>query len=654
MKENGVKIRSLIVSCSFLCMLIIASLLFPRQVSADSADFLIGDWNTSDGVSLSFYDDGYFDMQWSFFPAEEGMWYAETITQDTMYIEMDGSIILSLMSLMYGAASSDYHFEILKCNNDNFYLVQVYDTYTAKSSPCKLGFTRVGARQDFSYNPNELPEKKIVSDLEFNYYGYDVKYSDSYFTKDPTVPDNDLAMFCGVLNWAVFHDSDKPSIEKVYAELGIPDEDIFDNAVEREKELRFSIAKKTLYLDDVETNLLIICARGTVSEGLRDHFTKAESDFFGYTAYDLIYEFEEKNDEGSIMSELGNFVNAHPDLEEKPLKILITGYSLGGAAANLAAARFDMFADSGAWWSDLVTKRDIYCYTFGAIDSIKSEGTISKGFENIHNITNFHDSFGPKGWHEWFTAAGHTRYGKFGHIDLFDTDKDKGVPFSMGNHLLDTYLDAVRDHKIEYENPANQKIASFHCPVDIKVYDGDDLVGQVVNDEVDYSVTTIPIYVAGSSKYVLFRENNNYRFEINGTDNGTMNYVISDADTGKCLKSFDNVSLTKGKELSSSVSGEMNVSDVKLYVVDGKNSIMAEVMENGSEVMVGGTQEVTRESEKASISTSGNDKSSEKEDRSTVTIPKKTLMMIIIAAGIVFAAFIVIIIVISKKKNSRR
>ena len=113
-----------------------------EEYDYDDISFLIGDWSTSDGVLLSFYDDGYFEMEWGYFPAEEGEWYAEAISDDTYYIEMDGSLILSLMSMVYGSADSDYHFEILKNNENSFYLVQVYGNYTAETSPCKLGFTR--------------------------------------------------------------------------------------------------------------------------------------------------------------------------------------------------------------------------------------------------------------------------------------------------------------------------------------------------------------------------------------------------------------------------------------------------------------------------------------------------------------------------------
>ncbi len=115
----------------------------PESESLLDIDFLLGDWSTSDGVYISFYEDNVFYMQWGFLPEEEGFWEAEPISDNSFYINMEGSSILDIMSLMYGAAASNYHFEVLKQDNDSFYLVQVYGDYTAQSSPCKLGFKRV-------------------------------------------------------------------------------------------------------------------------------------------------------------------------------------------------------------------------------------------------------------------------------------------------------------------------------------------------------------------------------------------------------------------------------------------------------------------------------------------------------------------------------
>ena len=158
-------------------------------------------------------------------------------------------------------------------------------------------------------------------EINISFNGYTARFSNDLFSEpsyrdssrsnwSPTwKPNKDLVMLSGILSWAVYHDDDKPTIKEVYSMLGIPEKDIFDNSHEREKDLRFSIAKKTMYIDGEKTNLLIIVARGTINEALRDHYTKANSKFLGYNAYDLIYEFQE-----DIREELVNFCNAHEDL----------------------------------------------------------------------------------------------------------------------------------------------------------------------------------------------------------------------------------------------------------------------------------------------------------------------------------------------------
>ncbi len=115
-----------------------------EETPAAHADFLIGEWSTSDGVHLSLYEDGTFTLQWSCFPDEFGYWDAEMLSDDIWELTMEGSDVLDMMSMIYGNALSDYHFEILKKNENSFYLVQVYGDYTAHTSPCKLYFTRVG------------------------------------------------------------------------------------------------------------------------------------------------------------------------------------------------------------------------------------------------------------------------------------------------------------------------------------------------------------------------------------------------------------------------------------------------------------------------------------------------------------------------------
>ena len=292
-------------------------------------------------------------------------------------------------------------------------------------------------------------------DKTISFNGYTALFTKNYFTNasPSTMSNADLAMLSGVLSWAVYNDPDKPSMQSVFSAMGIPDDDIYEPLT---NSYHYAIARKRLFIDGEESNLLIVCAKGTnqVNELMDDHFTGANSFFYGYTAYDSIYKFEE-----NIMEGINYFCAIHSDLTKMPLKILITGHSLGGAAANLLGARFTMFSESDSWWAPLLSKSDIYVYTFASIDSIQSNFVIADGFENVHNIYNYHDSFGPHGW-KALSAEGNSGHGKFGHIDLFYSDIDQGA-FGIEhcqNHMMPAYLDAVNNDRINYENPSAQEL----------------------------------------------------------------------------------------------------------------------------------------------------------------------------------------------------
>jgi len=291
--------------------------------------------------------------------------------------------------------------------------------------------------------------------IPVSFIGYEAKFSDSYFSKlyPPANSNNDLATLCGILCWAVYNDSDKPSMLSVFNDLGISSNDVYESP---STTYHYAIAKKEINVDGEKANLLIICLKGTNQweEIIDDHYTKADTDFHGYKAYDTIYNFEE-----SVLYSVNRYYLDHPEIGTMPLKVLITGHSLGGAGANLLAARIIGFASDLDWWTRQISKNDIYVYTFASIDSIKSDNVISEGFENIHNIYNYHDSYGPHGWKD-FTAAGHSGHGKFGHIDLFYKEIDNGQ-FGIEhnqNHMMGAYMDALKNGEIDYENPSAQAI----------------------------------------------------------------------------------------------------------------------------------------------------------------------------------------------------
>ena len=289
-------------------------------------------------------------------------------------------------------------------------------------------------------------------DIPISFNGYNARFSNSYFSNanPSTVSNRDLSLLSGILSWAVYNDSGKPSMRSVLNDIGIQSDDIYEAST---KNYRYTIAKREIFVDGEITNLLIVSMKGTnqLEEVLADHFTRADSFFFGYNAYDIIFDFEKDR----VMAGLNAYRDMHPEIMEMPLKVLITGHSLGGATANLLGARFTKFSDGddASWWAPLLTKNDIYVYTFASIDSIQTDQVVAAGYENIHNIYNYHDSYGPHGWPELVSAAGRSGHGKFGHIDLFYSDVDQGAFGANQNHMMGVYLDAVVNNKVKYEHP---------------------------------------------------------------------------------------------------------------------------------------------------------------------------------------------------------
>lgn len=207
----------------------------------------------------------------------------------------------------------------------------------------------------------------------------------------------------------------------------------------------FAIGQDTLNIDGVDTRIVIITARSskTLGELIGDLMKGGERDFLGERVWNNIYDFEEKIWEG-----LDEYIEKYPaTVQTDNLKILITGHSLGGAAANLIGARLTSGFKIGTWENKL-SKEDIYVYTFGAIKVLTTEENVSVGYENIHNVYNYYDSYGPNGNQKNTNAS--SLNAKFGHTDLYKRDdplKETGETIfnSCNNHLIGDYINAVKE-----------------------------------------------------------------------------------------------------------------------------------------------------------------------------------------------------------------
>ena len=282
------------------------------------------------------------------------------------------------------------------------------------------------------------------------YAGYPIRLDGEMFRGSSFAYNKDLAMLSVALSGeAEGAKLDGAEITALYRELGFPAQSILlGNYGPDDYMYRFSFAHKRILVNGQSENLLVItlCGTQTFLETIGDAFTLANSRFLDQTAYDLIYAFEDV-----VTEALDEYFHQElwDELDGRRLKILVTGHSLGGAGANLVAA---WLTDRlyGDWWGTYLRgPQDIYAYTFGAIDAIRTEAPVEAGYENIHNIYNYYDTFGPNaertlGW--FLNAAGHNKYGKFGHIDEFRYSYAPNHDDSMMdhyNHRITNYAEAV-------------------------------------------------------------------------------------------------------------------------------------------------------------------------------------------------------------------
>ncbi len=270
----------------------------------------------------------------------------------------------------------------------------------------------------------------------------------SLFEKPSTQYDNQLALVAAELSEKA-EDTTGEDIKKLYDEYGITNCEIYNYCGDS----AFAIGHDILCVNGIDTTVLVIVARGTktISEGLGDFFKgypfNKTQDFLDQTVWNNVYEFEEQ-----IWNGLNEYLQKFPELEHTyELKIFVTGHSLGGAAANMVAARFTRFKAWGGWWSDVTDKEDIYAYTFGAIKVLTTEENASDGYENIHNIYNYYDSYGPYGNQQSMHVS--SLNAKFGHTELYTLQYDESgtnIWDSCNSHLMTNYKEALENEKNNY------------------------------------------------------------------------------------------------------------------------------------------------------------------------------------------------------------
>lgn len=420
--------------------------------------------------------------------------------------------------------------------------------------------------------------------IPVSYAGATVDFKESLFEKSAYEYDNELATLGAMLSCAV-EKSEQDTVD-LLQKIGVDGCGLHN--IEKNEMFAFAVAHKEMRLNGEDAVVLFVIARGTANpyEAFSDAMN-IKDPFFNYTAYDYAYRFYLRINDG-----ISEYIGKYPDLLDKPLKVFVTGHSLGGAGANLVAANFTLYE----WWGNYLSNEDVFAYTYGAIDSIDVKTPVVDGYENIHNIYNFYDTFGPNGW-PIFTASGNSGKGKFGHIDQFGHPYTTN-PFSCDNHLIENYLSSIVEGAISCKHPYFG--SSVWCPVDVEVLKNGEVVGRITDNQVDEELLAanpeVALMVVENSKRVaVFDSPEAYSLRITATDDGKMSVsTVSFDDSGESYGAaeYPDVEIKTGQvfsmELTAADSAGSGPQTPELLLMDG-DRIRGKVNPDGSISPVNGT-----------------------------------------------------------------
>lgn len=533
-------------------------------------DFLIGDWETDDGIKLSF-DSGVYIMQWSGLLQlyESGFWRTGWQSGNTFSITFDGLGLLKIMELLNGILVSNYHFEVLKCNEDNFYLVQVYGSHTAYTSPAKLAFTRVGSQKNTDIPDIPEPEKPDIGDrdelkaekkkIELPFDGgvtdvIDINWGWEYFLDSAENYNHNLAM-AGLAISSLTNNPDRFE-DTLKNDFGF--DDIKYKPYSGVNMPGYAFAHKSFTYKSQKKHIILIAIRGTNANlsyaFVSDFITDIKSQVDGFIPSTLY-----------IKGMFDDYIKGIYGCDKSNTILFITGHSLGGGIAQSFAPIAEKYVSDNS---------RSFIYTYAATNVAVNIG----GYYNVHNIVNEADIVP-------YLPVAFKKYGRIWYYNSNDTEKyqeyfDKlckrenteltVIPWMVGDkhsrHQPETYFAMMicglpRDMDSGVQNPYS--LTSVECPVDVTVKDmSGNLMGKTVGSTVHLENSSeVFIMVEGESKKILAPPGVKYSLEIVGTGDGTMNikHQLINPVTGQVTESkeYNDIVVKKGKEFMLDIDGKV-------------------------------------------------------------------------------------------------
>jgi len=280
--------------------------------------------------------------------------------------------------------------------------------------------------------------------------------------------------------------------------------------------------------------------------------------------------------------------------------VLVTGHSLGAAVANLLTHELNKGRIPG------VKQANIYGYTFATPRVENTKNSALAAWDNLFNIMNRNDvvTYVPHSvlgiFSDWSLKDTWGRHGRSFYVNMPLHKLLASAPVGLFGHLMSVYnnwlhaqraslsdtdlLNLEKDSKVKGLLP---RILSIKCPVDITLYDNE---GNVVAETVNNVVTTMDggevfawVTEDGEKNYFLPYGSDVSHAEVIASDNGNMNFGIAtlDADELQDLKTFEDITLEKGREYYVDLSEDIAVSDVRLMVTEN-GAVIGEVATDGT------------------------------------------------------------------------